>query len=89
MPKTIPSKEVVRRCLRRIQRWSHVPSFARQERDWTFFASAFHEVAITEQEVMKALEVLQACGFISLTFPRPRFEPEVFVMAYAVQEEVA
>jgi hypothetical protein len=81
MPKTIPNKEVTRRCLRRIQRWSVIPSFAEAERDWTFFASAFPEVTITQPEVMRALEALQVSGHITLSYPRPRFEPDTFTIA--------
>lgn len=88
MPKTIPNKEVARRCLRRIQRWSQVPAFAEAERDWTFFASAFPEVTITQSEVMRALSALELSGYITLTYPRMRFEPDVFVI-HLVAEEVA
>lgn len=81
MPKPIPPKEVARRCLRRIQRWQSVPNFAEQERDYTFFTSAFPEYEMRPDEIARGISILEALGAISLFYPHPEL-PDVFVIRY-------
>src|SRR4051794_11221453 len=87
MSDTPSQREVVRRCLWRIERWQHSPVFAAQERDCTFFYSAFPGDHIPSHRIMRALFTLEEAGFIDLTFPRPDTEPDIFIIDYIPEKE--